>query len=132
MTQNSCAVGMRNAILRNHLNRNMIKNLNWWEATSWLFTKRGQVETGATENKSHITKYCLCNYICKWLDFLVFSDKDNKPLAQSHNPSMFIILWDVKGPTHLSQRVGPGVPGVVVCLPWVGGRVNSYSKMAVI
>ena len=21
---------------------------------------------------------CLCNDICKWLDFLVFSDKDNK------------------------------------------------------
>ena len=29
---------------------------------------------------------------------------------------MFIILWDVKEPTHLSLRVGHVVPGVVVCL----------------
>ena len=34
----------------------------------------------------------------------------------SHNSSMFIILWDVKEPTHLSLRVGHVVPGVVVCL----------------
>ena len=32
----------------------------------------------------------------------------------SHNTSMFITLWDVKDPTHLSQRVGRGVPGVLV------------------
>ena len=25
------------------------------------------------------TKYCFCNYICKWLDSLVLSDKDDKP-----------------------------------------------------
>ena len=30
-------------------------------------------------------KYCLCNDICKWLDSLVFSDKDDKPYALSHN-----------------------------------------------
>ena len=35
------------------------------------------------------------------------------PVSQ---PSMFIILWDVKEPTHLSLRVGHVVPGVVVCL----------------
>ena len=29
---------------------------------------------------------------------------------------MFIILWDVKEPAHLSQRVGHVVPGVVVGL----------------
>ena len=27
---------------------------------------------------------------------LVFSDKDDKPEVPSHNPSVFIILWDVK------------------------------------
>ena len=38
-------------------------------------------------------KCCLCNYICKWLDFLVFSDKDDKtvgPVSQFfivHNPA---------------------------------------------
>ena len=30
-------------------------------------------------------KCCLCNFICKWLDFLVFSDKDDKPEVLSHN-----------------------------------------------
>ena len=52
----------------------------------------------------------------KWLDFQVFSDKDDKPEVPSHSPSMFIILWDVKEPTHLSLRVGHEVPGVVVCM----------------
>ena len=58
----------------------------------------------------------LCNYICKWLDFQVFSDKDNKPEVPSHNPSKLIILWGVKEPIHLPLRVGHVVPGVVVCL----------------
>ena len=61
-------------------------------------------------------KCFLCNYICKWLDFQVFSDKDDKPEVPSHNPSIFIILWDVKEPTHLSLRVGHVVAVVVVCL----------------
>ena len=30
-------------------------------------------------------KCCLCNFICKWLDFLVFSDKDDKSEVPSHN-----------------------------------------------
>ena len=46
----------------------------------------------------------------------VFSDKDDKPEVPSLNPSMSIILWDVKEPTHLSLRVGHVVPGVAVCL----------------
>ena len=33
-----------------------------------------------------VEKCCLCNYISKWLDFQVFSDKDNKPEVPSHNP----------------------------------------------
>ena len=52
---------------------------------------------------------------CKWLDSLVFAVKDDKPQAQSHNASVFIALWDINEPTHCSQRVGHGVPGVVVC-----------------
>ena len=55
----------------------------------------------------------LSNYISKWLDFHVFSDKEYKPEIPSHNPCAST-LWDVKEPTHSSQRVGHGVPGVVV------------------
>ena len=61
-------------------------------------------------------KCCLCNYISKWLDFQVFSDKDYKPELPSHNSFNSKILWDVKEPTHLSKRVGHEVPGVVAAL----------------
>ena len=37
-------------------------------------------------------KCCLCNDDYKLLDSPVFSDKDNKPLVPSHDPSM----WDAK------------------------------------
>ena len=57
---------------------------------------------------------CLCNYICKWLDIQVFSDKDYKPWAPSPASSMLRLAGDVKKPTPLSQRVGHEVPGVVV------------------
>ena len=32
-----------------------------------------------------LRKCCLCNYISKWLDFQVFSDKNYKPEVPSHN-----------------------------------------------
>ena len=57
---------------------------------------------------------CLCNYICKWLDVQVFSDKDYKPQAPSPASSVLWLAGDVKEPTRLSQRVGHEVPGVVV------------------
>ena len=55
--------------------------------------------------------------ICERLDSLVFSDRDNKLKTLSYNPSMFAILWDVKEIAHYLQRVGDGVPSVVVS-PW--------------
>ena len=67
-----------------------------------------------------------CTDICKWLDFPVFSDKDDKPLAPSHKPCLYITLWDIQEPTHCSQRVGDVVPGVVVwylCVYSHGGRI---------
>ena len=50
-------------------------------------------------------------------------------MVPSHNPLMFIILWDVKEPAHLSQKVGHLVAGVVVCLLWyiMVGRVKRAS-----
>ena len=71
----------------------------------------------------------------KWLDFQVFSDKDDKPEVPSHKPCSHITLWDVKEPTHYSKRVGDVVPGVVVYLrhlhhhsSWVG-RVQWAHKL---
>ena len=48
--------------------------------------------------KSLSRKCCLCNYISKWLDFQVVSDKDYKQEVPSRNPCCKY-LWDVKG-TH--------------------------------
>ena len=59
---------------------------------------------------------CLCNFICKWLDVQVFSDKDYK-LSVGPVSCIFSATWlagDVKEPTHLLKRVGHVVPGVVV------------------
>ena len=39
-------------------------------------------------------KCYLRNDICKWLDPLVFSDEDDKPLALRQTHSMFITRWD--------------------------------------
>ena len=58
-------------------------------------------------------KCSLCNYISKWLDFQVFSDRDYKPEVPFHNPCA-LTLWHIKEPTHSSQRVGHGVPSVVI------------------
>ena len=67
----------------------------------------------------------LCNDICKWLDFLVFSDKNEKLQVPSHNTFTDLFLWDEKR-THISssKRVGVVDSGGVVNLDglwdWVG------------
>jgi len=66
-------------------------------------------------------KCCLCNEICKWLDFLVFSD-ENKKNRTSHLTGLSLIwlLWDVNY-TH-TKRVGDVNPGsVVISFPGMGG-----------
>ena len=49
-------------------------------------------------------KCCLCNDICKCLDFLVFSDKDEKPWVPSHSTFTDLFLWDVKELTSLFEK----------------------------
>ena len=63
---------------------------------------RPDQHSGSLNNRGE--ECCLCNFIYKWLDFLVFSDKDDKPEVPCHIPWMLIILWDVKEPTHYSYR----------------------------
>ena len=49
-------------------------------------------------------KCCLCNFICKWSDFLVFSDKDDKlkvPSQKSFNVDNSV---EIKEPTLYSKR----------------------------
>ena len=53
----------------------------------------------------------------EWLDFLVFSDKDDK---RRYRPRLIALipnnLWDGKESTHCSKTVGEVVPGVVLYL----------------
>ena len=51
-------------------------------------------------------KCCLCNFICKWLVFLVFSDKDDKSEVPSHNSLNVDNSVGRKRTTHYSKRVG--------------------------
>ena len=88
-----------------------------------------EFDSGRTNTQGLRRECCLCNYIRKWLDFQVFSDKDDKPevpyVSQITSMFMFISsLWDVKEPTHYSRRVGNEVPGVVAVLcVYMGGWV---------
>ena len=52
--------------------------------------------------KSLRRKCCLCNDIRKWLDFLVFSDKDEKPWSRSQHFPFFVIVRRKR--THITIR----------------------------
>ena len=62
----------------------------------------------SSDSDRTITQCCLCNYIRKWLDFQVFSDKDYEPEVPSHSN-----CGTLKNP-YYSERVGLGVPDDVV------------------
>ena len=44
------------------------------------------------------------------LDFLVFSDKDEKPWVPSHSTFTDLFLWDVKEPTSLFEKSRGRIP----------------------
>ena len=72
-------------------------------------------------------KCCLCNYISKWLDFQVFSDKDYKP---SHN-TFYVYKFNVrryKEPTHYSKRVGREVSRCCGCPLCCSFRVGALHR----
>ena len=52
-----------------------------WEVVSF----RVQLDQHSGSLNNWGEKCCLCYFICKWLDLLVFSDKDDKPKVPSHN-----------------------------------------------
>ena len=62
---------------------------------------------------------CLCCDIYKWLDILVFLDKDNKWEAPSHSSFTVLILVGCK---RTRKKVGGIDPGCVVqpFMGWVG------------
>ena len=52
-------------------------------------------------------KFCLCNDICKRLDFLVFLDKDEKPQVLSHSTYTYLVLVG-REKTHTTVRKEQG------------------------
>ena len=66
-----------------------------WESAG-LVSVRSRVRTPAGPAlrvfKSLRRKCCLCNDSCKQLDFLVFSDKDEKPYVLSHSTYTYLVL----------------------------------------
>ena len=64
-----------------------------------------------------------CSDICKWLDILVFSDKDENWWSE-------IVKEDAKEPTHFFQRVGSPAPRVVIwpCIPEKISKLGHLSK----
>ena len=67
----------------------------------------------------------LCCDIYKWLDILVFSDKDKKHRPHHTTLPLFWFFWDIKEPTHVCKELVGGVhPGGVVqpYLGWVGNE----------
>ena len=66
-----------------------------------------------TSETVHYAFFCLLR---RWLDFLVFSDKDDKTLGPVSQHLFLIICGTLKNPWHCSKREGRGVPGVMVYL----------------
>ena len=66
----------------------------------------------------------LCKHVCQRLDFLVYSDKDDKPYAPSHNPCTYKFCGTLKNPLTVSPRCG----GLSLSLSWgerlLRGRSN--------
>ena len=58
-----------------------------------LLSGRSRFQTLARTNTQGLRelgrKFCLCNDICKWLDLLVFSDKNEKSQAPSNSPCRY-------------------------------------------
>ena len=109
----------------NQLAQSRVHRTSMWEVAGW---NPGWINSQAVlnnwgESTSFVTTPL---YICKWLDFQAFSDKDDKPEVLSHSPCS-LILWDIKDPTCYLKRVGHRVPGVVV---WPFLHVVSLEELA--
>ena len=78
-----------------------------WECAA-LLSKMSRVRTSARPTlrvfKLLRRKFCLCDDICKWLDFLVFSNKVEKLQVPSQSTSLIQFLWEEKEPKPLFKK----------------------------
>ena len=56
-----------------------------WAVTREVVSSKLRPDQHSGSLNTRGEKCCLCNFICKWLDFQVFSDKDDKQEVPSHN-----------------------------------------------
>ena len=73
-------------------------------------------------------KFCLCNDICKRLDLLVFSDKNEKSQAPSNSPYTYNEFYCERNYTPFVKSKGPGLlcDGVLKFTFTLGCIYNSY------
>ena len=89
----------------------MLKYTAAWLAD--LVERRSAEREGARSNPGRTNTQG--HDICKWSDFLVFSDKDEKPYVLSHRTFLDLFLWDVKEPDP-----GGGVANLYGLWDWEG------------
>ena len=70
-------------------------------------TQLSNIKWNRKKRKLRNKNSCLCNFICKWLDFLVSSHKDDKPEVPSHNSlNVEKFCGTLKNPRTIRIRVG--------------------------
>ena len=79
-----------------------------------------------TQGLKRTEKFCLCNDICKRLDFLVLLDKDEKPQVLSHSTYTFLVLVGCKR-THTTVRKEQGTQTLVVWPTFIHHGLGRYS-----
>ena len=88
------------------------------EGRSWIQTLAGPT----LRVFKYLRRNCclLCNDICKWIDFLVFLDKDEKPYRfhPSHSTFTYLVLVGLKRTHTCLKRVGYVDPSGVANLSW--------------
>ena len=76
-----------------------------------LLSGRSRFQTLARTNTQGLRelgrKFCLCNDICKWLDLLVFSDKNEKSQAPSNSPCRYNKFCCERNHTLFAKSKGP-------------------------
>ena len=104
----------------------------------WLF-KFTIINCGTTDINLELLLNVSDSRLCKWLDFLVFSDKDEKLQVPFHNNFSYLVLVGCER-THTTVLKERGMQTPVVCpaFPGLGGlsvsvlvdRVYMYSEVA--
>ena len=97
-----------------------------------LLSGRSRFHTPARTNTHGLRelgrKFCVCNDICKRLDLLVFSDKNEKSQAPSNSPYTYNEFYCERNHTLFTKSKGPSPlwDGLLKFTFTLGGNHNYY------